>query len=46
MQKIKGNFFDRKCPDFMYACFSFRLSPQLNIDRRITEIGTDDRYHK
>ena len=30
---------------FLYACFSFRLSPRLNIDRRITKIGTNDRYH-
>ena len=26
--------------------FSFRLSPRLNIDRRITKIGTNDRYHE
>ena len=31
---------------FLYLCFSFRLSPRLNIDRRITEIGTNDRYHE
>ena len=31
---------------FLYACFSFRLSPRLNIDRRITKIGTNDRYHE
>ena len=26
--------------------FSFRLSPRLNIDRRINQIGTNDRYHE
>ena len=31
---------------FLYACFSFRLSPRLNIDRRIIKLGTNDRYHK
>ena len=31
---------------FLYVCFSFRLSPRLNIDRRITKIGTNDWYHK
>ena len=32
---------------FLYAsfCFFFRLSSQLYIDRRITKIGTNDRYH-
>ena len=31
---------------FLYACFPFRLSPRLNIDRRITKIGTNDHYHE
>ena len=26
--------------------FSFKLSPRLNIDRRITKIGTNDYYHE
>ena len=30
---------------FLFACFSFRLSPRLNIDNRITKIGINDRYY-
>ena len=41
-QTYKGKMFDRKCPDFLYACFSFRLSPRLNKDRRITKILSDN----
>ena len=44
-QKFKGKIFDQKCQDFFYACFSFRLSLRFDIDRRITKIGTNDRYH-
>ena len=31
---------------FLYGCFSFRLSPRLNIDRRITKIGTNECYYE
>ena len=31
---------------FLHACLTFRLSPWLKIDRRITKNGTNDRYYE
>ena len=50
-KQVKGknsreHFLTGSAQIFLYACFSFRLSPRLNIDRRITKIGTNDRYHE
>ena len=30
-QKFKGKIFDRKCPDFLYTCFSVRYRDRLVI---------------
>ena len=45
---VKKEFFeifDRKWPDFLYTCFSFILSPRLNIDHRVTKVSTNDHYY-
>ena len=40
----KEKFLTGSAQIFLYVCFSFRLSPPLNIDRRITKPSTNDRY--
>ena len=51
IKQVKGKnsrekFLTGSAQIFLYACFSFRLSPRLNIDNRITKIGTNDCYHE
>ena len=38
MQKFRRKIFDRKCPDVLYACFSFKLSHRLNIDKELPKL--------
>ena len=45
-KKSKEKFLTESAQIFLYACFSFRLPPRLNINRRITKISTNDRYHE
>ena len=41
----KEKFLTGSSQIFWDACFTFRLSRRLNIDRRITKIGTNDGYN-
>ena len=45
-QKFKVKLLTGSAQIFLYVRFSFRLSARLNIDRTITKIGTNDRYHE
>ena len=37
-QTSTGKHFAQKCPDFLYPCMTFRLSPRLIIDIRILKL--------